>query len=135
MGCPTVVKASDSDEVIVTSGLTKVFSNGLKAVDALDLSVSGGEIFSLLGPNGAGKTTTVGMLTSRVIPTNGSASIADVDVVAHSTLAKQLIGVFMVEARSRQGHQAPAASGKRPTNDSPRRGSAIHSATTSRHSR
>jgi ABC-2 type transport system ATP-binding protein len=87
------MKMTDSDEVIATSGLTKVFPNGLKAVDALDLRVAGGEIFGLLGPNGAGKTTTVGMLTSRVIPTNGSASIAGVDVIAHSTLAKQLIGV------------------------------------------
>jgi ABC-2 type transport system ATP-binding protein len=87
------MKATHPDEVIVTSGLTKIFPNGLKAVDALDLRVSGGEIFGLLGPNGAGKTTTVGMLTSRVIPTSGSASIAGVDVVAHSTLAKQLIGV------------------------------------------
>jgi ABC-2 type transport system ATP-binding protein len=87
------MKATDTDAVIATSGLTKVFPTGVKAVDALELSVSGGEIFGLLGPNGAGKTTTVGMLTSRVIPTSGSASIAGVDVVAHSTLAKQLIGV------------------------------------------
>ncbi len=93
LGCPKEMKATPSDEVIVTSGLTKTFPNGLKAVDALDLRVSGGEIFGLLGPNGAGKTTTVGMLTSRVIPTSGSASIAGVDVVVHSTLAKQLIGV------------------------------------------
>ncbi|MEA2451705.1 MAG: type transport system ATP-binding protein [Actinomycetota bacterium] len=84
---------ADNNEVIVTSGLTKVFPTGLKAVDALDLSVSSGEIFGLLGPNGAGKTTTVGMLTSRVIPTSGSASIAGVDVIADSTIVKQLIGV------------------------------------------
>ena len=32
-----------------------------------------GEIFGLLGPNGAGKTTTAGMLTTRVIPTGGTA--------------------------------------------------------------
>ena len=44
-----------------------------KAVDSLDLVVYAGEIFGLLGPNGAGKTTTAGMLTTRVIPTSGSA--------------------------------------------------------------
>jgi ABC-2 type transport system ATP-binding protein len=82
-----------ADEVIVTSGLTKVFPTGLKAVDSLDLTVSRGEIFGLLGPNGAGKTTSVGMLTSRVVPTGGAVSIAGVDVIAHSTLSKQLIGV------------------------------------------
>ncbi|MGH2750390.1 MAG: ABC transporter ATP-binding protein [Actinomycetota bacterium] len=79
--------------VIETSGLTKVYPGGLEAVDGLDLSVKEGEIFGLLGPNGAGKTTTVGMLTTRVIPTEGSARVRGVDVVAQPTIAKQLIGV------------------------------------------
>ena len=52
-----------------------------------------GEIFGLLGPNGAGKTTTAGMLTTRVIPTSGRAFVGGVDVVAHPTAAKQVIGV------------------------------------------
>ena len=47
----------------------------------------------MLGPNGAGKTTTAGMLTTRVIPTSGTAYIGSVDVVAHPALAKQMIGV------------------------------------------
>jgi ABC-2 type transport system ATP-binding protein len=47
----------------------------------------------LLGPNGAGKTTTAGMLTTRVIPTSGRAIVNGIDVVAHSALAKQVIGV------------------------------------------
>jgi ABC-2 type transport system ATP-binding protein len=59
----------------------------------LNLSVGVGEIFGLLGPNGAGKTTTAGILTTRVIPTSGQAVIADIDVVAHPALAKQLVGV------------------------------------------
>ncbi|MEA2842948.1 MAG: type transport system ATP-binding protein [Actinomycetota bacterium] len=52
-----------------------------------------GEIFGLLGPNGAGKPTTVGMLTTRVIPTSGRATVAGVDVVAEPARAKQSIGV------------------------------------------
>jgi ABC-2 type transport system ATP-binding protein len=55
--------------------------------------VAEGEIFGLLGPNGAGKTTTVGMLTTRVIPTSGRATVAGVDVVAEPARAKQSIGV------------------------------------------
>ncbi len=62
-------------------------------MDALDLEVAEGEIFGLLGPNGAGKTTTVGMLTTRVIPTSGRATVAGVDVVAEPARAKQSIGV------------------------------------------
>ena len=83
----------ETSSVIETSGLTKVYSGTLKAVDGLDLAVREGEIFGLLGPNGAGKTTTVGMLTTRVIPTEGTAKVRGVDVVARPTVAKQLIGV------------------------------------------
>jgi len=87
----------DRSVVIRTRGLTKVFPGrdgaGLTAVDALDLEVGEGEIFGLLGPNGAGKTTTVGMLTTRVVPTSGSATVAGVDVVAEPSLAKQAIGM------------------------------------------
>jgi ABC-2 type transport system ATP-binding protein len=84
---------ADTEEVIRTEGLTKVFPGGVKAVDQLDLSLQRGEIFGLLGPNGAGKTTTVGMLTSMVVPTEGSAEVGGVDVIAHPALAKQAIGV------------------------------------------
>ena len=85
--------------VISTAGLTKVYpadtrgGTGLTAVDGLDLAVQRGEIFGLLGPNGAGKTTTVGMLTTRIIPTAGSARVNGVDVVDDPALAKRSIGV------------------------------------------
>jgi ABC-2 type transport system ATP-binding protein len=82
------------DGIIRTAGLTKVYAGtDFKAVDALDLTIRRGEIFGLLGPNGAGKTTTAGMLTTRVIPTAGTAHIGAVDVIAHPALAKQMIGV------------------------------------------
>ncbi|MFC0529701.1 ABC transporter ATP-binding protein [Phytohabitans kaempferiae] len=80
--------------MIRTVDLTKVYKGtAVAAVDRLNLDISGGEIFGLLGPNGAGKTTTAGMLTTRVVPTSGSAYVADVDVVAHPALAKQLTGI------------------------------------------
>jgi len=79
--------------VIAASQLTKVYPTGVRAVDALDLQVRAGEIFGLLGPNGAGKTTTVGMLTTRVIPSSGSAIVAGIDVVADPPAAKARVGV------------------------------------------
>jgi ABC-2 type transport system ATP-binding protein len=82
-----------TEAVIRTEGLTKVYPGDIRAVIDLNLDVNEGEIFGLLGPNGAGKTTTVGMLTTRVIPTEGRASLAGVDVVAHPSEAKRLIGV------------------------------------------
>ncbi len=63
-------------------------AGGVRAVDALNLTVQRGEFFGLLGPNGAGKSTTIGMLTTRVIPTDGSAIVAGIDVVAHPALAR-----------------------------------------------
>src|ERR1700722_18203924 len=84
----------EDDEVIRTVELTKVYAGtDFAAVDALNLSVHAGEIFGLLGPNGAGKTTTAGMLTTRVVPSGGSAYVGAVDVVAQPALAKQLIGI------------------------------------------
>jgi ABC-2 type transport system ATP-binding protein len=84
----------DDGAVIRTIELTKVYAGtAFAAVDKLNLSVRAGEIFGLLGPNGAGKTTTAGMLTTRVIPTSGSASVGAIDVIAHPTLAKQLLGI------------------------------------------
>jgi ABC-2 type transport system ATP-binding protein len=80
--------------IIRTTELVKVYpETDFRAVDELSLTVQPGEIFGLLGPNGAGKTTTVGVLTTRVIPTSGSAWVAGIDVVAHPALAKQLLGV------------------------------------------
>jgi ABC-2 type transport system ATP-binding protein len=81
------------EPVIRTESLTKVYPGNIRAVDSLDLAVRPGEIFGLLGPNGAGKTTTVGMLTTRIIPTEGKAFVGGIDVVAHPALAKQAIGV------------------------------------------
>src|SRR6266498_4960195 len=63
------------------------------ALDSLSLEISPGEIFGLLGPNGAGKSTTVGILTTRVRPTNGQAWIGEHDVWAEQVAVKQLIGV------------------------------------------
>ena len=63
------------------------------ALVGLDLAVAEGEFFGLLGPNGAGKTTTIGILTTRVKPTSGSATVAGADVVSNEVVVRQRIGV------------------------------------------
>ena len=83
----------EGDSVIRTRDLSKVYRDEITAVDGLGLSVRRGEVFGLLGPNGAGKTTTVGMLTTRILPTRGSALVGGIDVVAEPARAKRLLGV------------------------------------------
>jgi len=63
------------------------------ALDALDLEINEGEFFGLLGPNGAGKTTTIGILTTRVLPTAGSARVSGVDVAKEAVRVRTHIGV------------------------------------------
>ncbi|RKS67857.1 ABC-2 type transport system ATP-binding protein [Actinomadura pelletieri DSM 43383] len=63
------------------------------AVRGIDLDVPRGEFFGLLGPNGAGKSTTIGMLTTLVTPTGGSAHVCGLDVVDDAVEIKRRIGV------------------------------------------
>jgi len=65
----------------------------VNAVDGISFSVRRGEIFGLLGPNGAGKTTTIGVLTTGIVPTSGSAHIMGIDVVADPMSVKQRISI------------------------------------------
>jgi ABC-2 type transport system ATP-binding protein len=61
-----------AESVITTAGLTKRFSSGQLAVDAVDLHVPRGSVYGFLGPNGSGKTTTIRMLLGLVHATSGS---------------------------------------------------------------
>src|ERR1700734_2413275 len=91
---PAAGAVDPQQDVIRTESLTKVYpGSDFRAVDSLDLVVHTGEIFGLLGPNGAGKTTTAGMLTTRVVPTSGTAYLAGIDVVRHPAMAKQILGI------------------------------------------
>jgi ABC-2 type transport system ATP-binding protein len=55
-------------------------------------------VFGLLGPNGAGKSTTIGMLTTTVQPTSGSAQLAGFDVATQPLLARSVSSVVFQDA-------------------------------------
>ena len=63
------------------------------ALQALDLDIDEGEFFGLLGPNGAGKTTTIGILTTRVLATAGTARVSGVDIATDAVRVRTHIGV------------------------------------------
>ena len=46
-----------SENQIIINNLSKVYNNGFKALEKVNLNIRKGEIFAMLGPNGAGKTT------------------------------------------------------------------------------
>jgi len=78
---------------IEVENLTKRFGD-FCAVDALNFSVSHGEVFGLLGPNGAGKSTLIRMLTTLVAPTSGSARVGGHDIARDANAVRRSIGVI-----------------------------------------
>ncbi|MFP3854443.1 MAG: ABC transporter ATP-binding protein [Anaerolineales bacterium] len=76
----------------VTTGVIRRSTKEVLAVDGISFGVAPGELFGLLGPNGAGKTTTVKMLTTLLLPTEGTASVAGFSVVEAPQQVRRRIG-------------------------------------------
>jgi ABC-2 type transport system ATP-binding protein len=81
------------EKAIVVAGLRKTYPGGVQAVKGVSFEVSRGEVFGLVGPNGAGKSTTIGMLTSTVVPDEGTARLAGIDVAADPIGARRVSSV------------------------------------------
>jgi ABC-2 type transport system ATP-binding protein len=82
---------------IEVRGLRKTYPGGVEAVKGIDFDVEPGEVFGLLGPNGAGKSTTIGMLTTTVAPTAGTARLAGYDVASQPIQARSVSSVVFQE--------------------------------------
>ena len=78
--------------------LRKTYPGGVEAVKGINFDVRAGEVFGLLGPNGAGKSTTIGMLTTTVVPTSGTARLAGYDVTTQPLLARGVSSVVFQDA-------------------------------------
>jgi ABC-2 type transport system ATP-binding protein len=78
--------------------IRKTYPGGVEAVKGISFEVGTGEVFGLLGPNGAGKSTTVGMLTTTVAPTGGSARVAGFDVAGEPLAARRVSGIVFQES-------------------------------------
>jgi ABC-2 type transport system ATP-binding protein len=82
---------------IEVTRLSKTYPGGVEAVRGIDFQVEAGEVFGLLGPNGAGKSTTVGMLTTTIKPTSGSARLTGFDVAREPIAARRISSVVFQE--------------------------------------
>src|SRR5437899_5415735 len=69
-------------------GVSKRFDR--PAVDALDLTVYGGDFYALVGPSGAGKTTTLRMVVGLLRPDAGTIAIEGIDALDDPVAAKQI---------------------------------------------
>ena len=57
--------------VIEVSGAEKVFANGTRALEPIDLGIRQGEFITLLGPSGCGKSTLLKMIANLLEPSSG----------------------------------------------------------------
>ena len=70
-------------EIVKTSGLSKVYGEGITRVDALkdvDISINQGEFVAIVGPSGSGKSTLLHLLGGVDRPTSGKVVVDGVDI-------------------------------------------------------
>jgi ABC-2 type transport system ATP-binding protein len=79
------------NNAIIAQNLTKYF-DGFPAVNGISFNVNKGKIYGLLGENGAGKTTTIRMLCGLIPPTQGSITVAQINVIKEREKVKEKIG-------------------------------------------
>ena len=85
------------DNAIDVRGLNKIYRNGFKALDNINLSIKKGDFFAFLGPNGAGKSTVIGIMSSLVRITSGKVEIFGSDISKDPNSAKRNIGLVPQE--------------------------------------
>ena len=79
---------------IETDHVTKVFGNGVVAVDDVSLSIADGEFLVLVGPSGCGKSTLLRMLAGLEEVTDGTILIDEVDVTDLAPRHRDIAMVF-----------------------------------------
>ena len=78
-------------ESIVINGISKRYGK-VQALQGVSLSVGEGELFGLIGPDGAGKTTLFRLLTTLLLPDEGSATVCGLNLVKDYRLIRQQVG-------------------------------------------
>jgi putative ABC transport system ATP-binding protein len=69
--------------MIELDAVTKVYKAGeieVRALDTVDLAISGGELVAIMGPSGSGKSTMMNILGCLDVPTDGRYRLDGIDV-------------------------------------------------------
>jgi len=77
--------------MLTVSGLTHVYANGTRALDAVTLAIPTG-MYGLLGPNGAGKSTLMRCIATLQTPSQGSIRFDDIDVLREPERLRAVLG-------------------------------------------
>lgn len=86
-----------SNIAIAINALNKVYANGFKALNDINLEIKRGEIFALLGPNGAGKTTLINAVCGIVQISSGTVTVNGYDSITQYRDARASIGLVPQE--------------------------------------
>jgi ABC-type multidrug transport system ATPase subunit len=73
------------------SNLSKTYSNGLKALNTINLEINNG-MFGLLGPNGAGKSSLMRTIATLQEADSGSIMLDDLDVLKQKDELRKVLG-------------------------------------------
>jgi ABC-type multidrug transport system ATPase subunit len=79
------------DPVIEATSMSKSFG-AAKALDEITFSINGSEIFGFIGPDGAGKTTLFRIITTLLVPDEGTIKVLGHDAVAGFRELRRRIG-------------------------------------------
>lgn len=78
------------------SNLTKVYNNGVKAIDNLSIEIGTG-MFGLLGPNGAGKSSLMRTVATLQSADAGSVSFKGIDIFKDPMSLRKILGYLPQE--------------------------------------
>jgi branched-chain amino acid transport system permease protein len=78
-GSPGSRRCQDSNQCLIVENVTKNFG-GLRALDAVSLSLKQGEILGLIGPNGSGKSTLINVICGFYLPSAGQICLDHTDI-------------------------------------------------------
>ena len=83
--------------IVSIKKLSKIYDNDFQALNNITLDIKKNEIIALLGPNGAGKTTMISIICGIVIPTSGSVTVDNFDIIKDYRRTRSRIGLVPQE--------------------------------------